>query len=162
MGAGGALDRRRGLATPSDKGPAGAIFFGFAAAMLGISGFESSANFVEEQAEGVFPKTLRNMWAAVSFFNPMMALLALSLIPMAAVADHEEALLSHLGKVAGGEWLGGGVDIELEVVHGVFGPEIIDKLSRQWNVPKNFMFIGSPGDHFLYGLAELGGVRLII
>lgn len=36
-----------------------ALFFGFAAAMLGISGFESSANFVEEQKPGVFPKTLR-------------------------------------------------------------------------------------------------------
>ncbi len=35
-----------------------ALFFGFAAAMLGISGFESSANFVEEQKKGVFPKTL--------------------------------------------------------------------------------------------------------
>jgi len=34
--------------------------------MLGISGFESSANYVEEQKEGVFPKTLRNMW--VVFF----------------------------------------------------------------------------------------------
>jgi hypothetical protein len=29
---------------------------GFSAAMLGISGFESSANFVEEQEQGVFPK----------------------------------------------------------------------------------------------------------
>ncbi len=38
-----------------------ALFFGFSAAMLGISGFESSANFVEEQQPGVFPKTLRNM-----------------------------------------------------------------------------------------------------
>ena len=56
------------------------LFFGFSAAMLGISGFESSANFVEEQAEEVFPKTLRNMWVAVSFFNPVMALLALSLV----------------------------------------------------------------------------------
>lgn len=34
-----------------------ALFFGFAAAMLGISGFESSANFIEEQKPGVFPKT---------------------------------------------------------------------------------------------------------
>jgi len=33
-----------------------AIFFGFAASMLGVSGFESSANFVEEQKKGVFPK----------------------------------------------------------------------------------------------------------
>lgn len=34
------------------------------AALLGISGFESSANFVEEQEPGVFPKTLRNTWLA--------------------------------------------------------------------------------------------------
>ena len=34
-----------------------AIFLGFAASMLGVSGFESSANFVEEQKAGVFPKT---------------------------------------------------------------------------------------------------------
>jgi amino acid transporter len=104
------------LATPTDKGPAAAIFFGFAAAMLGISGFESSANFVEEQAEGVFPKTLRNMWAAVSFFNPAMALLALALVPIAAVADHEEALLSHLGRVAGGDFLGGGLGSALSLL----------------------------------------------
>src|SRR6185437_2697668 len=39
-----------------------ALFLGFSTAMLGISGFESSANFVEEQKPGVFPKTLRNMW----------------------------------------------------------------------------------------------------
>jgi hypothetical protein len=38
--------------------------------MLGIGFFESSSNFVEEQEQGVFPKTLRNMWAIVSFFNP--------------------------------------------------------------------------------------------
>ena len=48
------------------------------------------------------------------------------------------------------------------VVHGKFGPELIGRLSEEWDIPKNFMFIGSPGDHFLYGLAELGGVRLII
>ena len=83
-----------------------ALFFGFSAAMLGISGFESSSNFVEEQKAGVFPKTLRNMWIAVSFFNPLMALLALGLISMAAVNEHQNALLAHLGEVAGGESFG--------------------------------------------------------
>ncbi|GGK58536.1 APC family permease [Rufibacter glacialis] len=82
-----------------------ALFFGFAAAMLGISGFESSANFVEEQAPGVFPKTLRNMWLAVTIFNPLTAFLAIALIPMAAVAEHQTALLAYLGEVAGGNWL---------------------------------------------------------
>ena len=54
------------------------------------------------------------------------------------------------------------IDIEFVVHKGEFGPKLIKKLSKEWNIPTNFMFIASPGDHFLYGLAELGGVRLII
>jgi hypothetical protein len=54
------------------------------------------------------------------------------------------------------------IDIEFVALEGRFGPELIDDLSQRWRIPKNFMFIGSPGDHFMYGLAELGGVRLII
>jgi len=80
-----------------------AIFFGFAASMLGISGFESSANFVEEQKPGVFPKTLRNMWIVVSILNPLMAFLALSVLPMNEV--DENTLLIQLGRIADGEWL---------------------------------------------------------
>ena len=54
------------------------------------------------------------------------------------------------------------IKIDFVVVKDRFTPELIQKLSRQWDIPVNFMFLGSPGDHFLYGLAELGGVRLII
>ncbi len=54
------------------------------------------------------------------------------------------------------------IDIEFLIIEGNFGPELVQKLSRKWRIPPNFMFIGSPGDHFLYGLAELGGVRMII
>jgi amino acid transporter len=95
------------LATPSDYSPLLAIFFGFSAALLGISGFESSANYVEQQAEGVFPKTLRNMWIAVSILNPMMAILALSIIPLDALnGANKNALLANIGYVAGhGNWL---------------------------------------------------------
>jgi len=80
-----------------------AIFFGFAASMLGISGFESSANFVEEQKPGVFPKTLRNMWIVVSILNPLMAFLALSALHIDEV--NENTLLIQLGENAAGEWL---------------------------------------------------------
>ena len=93
------------FALPSEQGLMAALFFGFAASMLGISGFESSANFVEEQAEDVFPKTLRNMWAAVSVLNPTLALLALALVPIPDVAPNEEALLAHMGGIAAGDWL---------------------------------------------------------
>lgn len=82
-----------------------ALFLGFSAAMLGISGFESSANFVEEQEQGVFRKTLRNMWAIVSFFNPVLAFLLICIIPLAEVGEHKESLLAFLGETTGGSWL---------------------------------------------------------
>ncbi|MCB0763121.1 MAG: APC family permease, partial [Flavobacteriales bacterium] len=54
------------------------------------------------------------------------------------------------------------IHIEFVQLHGVFGPQMVDQLSRKWNIPTNFMFIGSPGDRFPYRVADLGGVRLII
>ncbi len=105
------------LATPSPGGIWLALFFGFSAAMLGISGFESSANFVEEQADGVFPKTLRNMWIAVTILNPGMAILALALIAIPEVRDtYQTDLLSHMGRVAGGGWLSWLISIDAVLV----------------------------------------------
>ena len=101
---------------PGQVGILRALFFGFAAAMLGISGFESSANFVEEQAEGVFPLTLRNMWIAVSVFNPAMALLALALVPIALVPDNQETLLAYMGGQAGGPWLAWLISVDAPLV----------------------------------------------
>jgi amino acid transporter len=92
-------------ALPVEGGMQKSLIFGFSAAMLGISGFESSANFVEEQEKGVFPKTLKNMWIVVSIFNPLMAFLALSMIPIGSIGIHQEALLAHMGEKAGGYWM---------------------------------------------------------
>jgi amino acid transporter len=104
------------LATPVEGGLVTALFFGFSASLLGISGFESSANFVEEQAEGVFPKTLRNMWVAVTVFNPGMALLALALVPIGYVGPHQEALLAHMGNLSGGIWLANLISVDAALV----------------------------------------------
>jgi len=93
-----------------------ALFFGFSAAMLGISGFESSANFVEEQKKGVFPKTLRNMWIVVTVFNPLMAFLALAVIPMATIEQNQESLLSFMGDLSGGSWLSVLISIDAALV----------------------------------------------
>jgi len=102
---------------PAKKGGvATAMFFGFAAAMLGISGFESSANFVEEQRKGVFRKTLKNMWIVVTIFNPLMAFLALSILPMAAVEQNQEALLSYMGVISGGPWLSVLISVDATLV----------------------------------------------
>lgn len=93
-----------------------ALFLGFSAAMLGISGFESSANFVEEQKSGVFPKTLRNMWIVVSIVNPLLSFLLICILPLATVGEHHESLLSYLGQVTGGKWLSVLVSIDAVLV----------------------------------------------
>ena len=54
------------------------------------------------------------------------------------------------------------INVDFVTVRGVFGPELIERLSREWRIPKNYMFIGSPAGNFPHRVAELGGVRLII
>ena len=81
------------------------LFLGVSAALLGISGFESSANFVEEQKPGVFRKTLRNMWVAVFIFNPLISFLSLSLIPVSEITQNREQLLAYMGGILAGDSL---------------------------------------------------------
>jgi len=84
-----------------------AIFLGFAVSMLGVSGFESSANFVEEQKKGVFPKTLKNMWIVVSIINPLTAIFALSLfaLPILQTETYQNTLLIEMASYVGGNWM---------------------------------------------------------
>ncbi|MEP6793382.1 MAG: APC family permease [Saprospiraceae bacterium] len=102
--------------SPIEGSVGSAIFFGFSAAMLGISGFESSANYVEEQQPGVFRKTLKNMWIAVTIINPLMALVAIIVLTKTDVIDHQEALLSHIGLNTGGLWLSNVISIDAFLV----------------------------------------------
>jgi len=83
------------------------IFFGFCAGLLGVSGFESSSNYIEEQADGVFPKTLRNMTIIVAIFNPLLAFLATSLMPVSFATDPNSQLLilGQIARVSVGYWL---------------------------------------------------------
>ncbi len=55
-------------------------------------------------------------------------------------------------------------DIKIEFVEvvGEFSPEFIAQLSKEWEIPINFMFIGSPSDKFPHKLEDFGGLRLII
>ncbi|MCO5233935.1 MAG: APC family permease [Chitinophagales bacterium] len=102
--------------TPLKGGMATALFFGFSTAMLGVTGFETSANFVEEQKVGVFPKTLRNMWYLVIIINPLIALLAVSVMPLGDAANHQSAFLSHMASQTGGEVLATVISIDAFVV----------------------------------------------
>ena len=52
--------------------------------------------------------------------------------------------------------------IDFLAVKGEFCPELIESLSRRLGVPKNYMFIGTPGDRFPHRIEDFGGVRVIL
>ncbi|MBJ7881720.1 APC family permease [Gelidibacter salicanalis] len=137
-----------------------ALFLGFSAAMLGISGFESSANYVEEQQKGVFPKTLRNMWIVVTVFNPLIAFLALAIIPISTVVHYQDALLSVMGSTAGGHWLSLLVAIDASLVLsgavltsfvGVGG--LMKRMALDRILPKNLLKRTKNGSNYLIFIA---------
>ncbi len=102
--------------TPLQGSLSKALFLGFSVAMLGITGFETSANFVEEQKPGVFPKTLRNMWIAVTIINPLIALIGVMIMPLNEAGAHKEAFLSFMGNITSGHWLALVVSLDAAIV----------------------------------------------
>lgn len=98
------------------------LFFAFSASLLGVSGFESSANFVEEQKKGVFRKTLRNMTLGVAIFNPLIAMVSLSLLPInsfgngADIMNAKDFLIAEVAHSFGGLFLLGWVAINAFLV----------------------------------------------
>lgn len=93
-----------------------ALFFGLATSMLGISGFESSSQFVEEQQPGVFPKTLRNMWFGVVLFNPLLSFLSMGVMPLEDILVHRNTVLAKMGYHVGGKLLERWVCIDAFIV----------------------------------------------
>ena len=90
-------------ATVAPGSPQAALFFGYAAALLGITGFETAANYVEEMADArTYVSVLRNMWLAAGFFNPLVALVAQGVLPMADMYANSSNLLAALALKAGG------------------------------------------------------------
>eukprot|EP01012_Entosiphon_sulcatum_P025697 TRINITY_DN3104_c0_g1_i1.p2 TRINITY_DN3104_c0_g1~~TRINITY_DN3104_c0_g1_i1.p2 ORF type:complete len:670 (-),score=164.84 TRINITY_DN3104_c0_g1_i1:87-2096(-) len=99
------LSRTDTVASPYGE-PLANIYFGFAASLLGVTGFETSCNYIEEQQPGVFPKTLRNMWCLVSFFNPVISFLALCVLTVDEITENQEAVLSRMALISGGDTFG--------------------------------------------------------
>lgn len=81
------------------------LFFAASASLLGVSGFESSANFVEAQKPGVFRKTLRNMLIGVWVFNPLLALVVLNTLDYSAIVMNKDFVLAQSALQLGGEGL---------------------------------------------------------
>ncbi|HZZ98451.1 MAG TPA: APC family permease [Candidatus Saccharimonadia bacterium] len=81
------------------------LFFAFSASLLGVSGFESSANFVEEQERGVFRKTLSLMTLGVLLLNPLITVVILRNMNLASIGLAKDFVLSESAAIVGGQAL---------------------------------------------------------
>jgi hypothetical protein len=54
------------------------------------------------QAPGVFPKTLRNMWAITAVLNPTLSLLSVGILPLDFINANPNAVMAEMGYRASG------------------------------------------------------------
>lgn len=125
------------------------LFLGFSSSLLGVSGFESSADFVEEQQKGVFKKTLTNMLVGVAIFNPIVAFLCLSISGIPEINHLSGFLLAGEAKIVGGQLfqyivvidaflvLCGGVLTGLIGVSGLINRMALDEALPIWFAHRN-------------------------
>ncbi|KAF0539155.1 AAAP amino acid permease [Gigaspora margarita] len=94
------------------------IFNGICLGLLGITGFEASNNYIEDQKPGVFPKTMRNMWVLVVIFNAPISFLSTAIMPLSTFKVHQNDIISTLGDYAAGNWLKIFVTVDAVIVLG--------------------------------------------
>ena len=118
------------------------LWLGFSVSLLGLTGFETAINYVEEAgpfvrpiqacdgAEGttgsvpvlpprtvsVFEKTMDNMYWLVLAVNPTMILLAVGTTDLATIVSNPNNILSVIGQRVGGQWLSWMVSIDAVLV----------------------------------------------
>eukprot|EP01041_Mallomonas_annulata_P000905 gene905-1754_t len=116
----------------SDRGIGMDLYLGFSVALLGVTGFETSANYIEEAGPfetermtskkggtrviSVFEKTIANMWILVVLINPAITTLSLGVVDLPSIIDNPSNVLSVVGERAGGIWLRKLVAIDAVVV----------------------------------------------
>jgi len=98
----GAFTSQGGISFGVGPGAIKMLVLAFAASLLGVSGFESSADFVEEQKKGVFRKTLRNMLIGVIVLNPLIALVVLHTMGLSDIAAAKDFILADVAQNLGG------------------------------------------------------------
>eukprot|EP00658_Telonema_sp_P-2_P046447 TRINITY_DN3462_c0_g2_i1.p1 TRINITY_DN3462_c0_g2~~TRINITY_DN3462_c0_g2_i1.p1 ORF type:complete len:527 (+),score=137.45 TRINITY_DN3462_c0_g2_i1:163-1743(+) len=81
------------------------FLFGFASGMLGITGYETACNYIEQQAEGVYELALRNMWLLVAVVNPLISFFCMAVMDVDTIEDNKEDLLNHMGAHSIGDFM---------------------------------------------------------
>mmetsp|Transcript_26416 Transcript_26416/g.86841 ORF Transcript_26416/g.86841 Transcript_26416/m.86841 type:complete len:680 (-) Transcript_26416:600-2639(-) len=82
------------------------LIFGFCVALLGVTGYETSVNYIEEQQKGVFFKTLFNTWLIVFLMNPALSIVCMGVLDLNTIESHHRDVLAKVAYDAGGKYFG--------------------------------------------------------
>ena len=93
-----------------------AIFSGSARRCWESAGLKARRTLLKSRSRGCFRRLCETCGLIVAVFNPVISLLALSLLPLATIQGHTDDLLAHLGFVAAGPWLRTVVSVDAVLV----------------------------------------------
>ena len=92
------------------------LLFGFCVGMLGVTGFETSANYVEETKKGIYPKVLFNTWLVSMLLNPALSVVCMGVLDMNSMESHHRDVLAKVAYDSGGKYFGLWVSADASIV----------------------------------------------
>lgn len=92
------------------------LMFGFCVGMLGVTGYETSANYVEETKKGVYTKVLFNTWLVSMLLNPALSIVCMGVLDMNSMESHHRDVLAKVAYDSGGKYFGLWVSADASIV----------------------------------------------
>ncbi|KAI5477825.1 amino acid transmembrane transporter [Pseudohyphozyma bogoriensis] len=89
----------------SASGIASQIFMGVCIGFLGVTGFESTPDFISTLRPGVYPSVLLNLQLIATALNAPLMLVTFAVLPAATDIMGNGSVLNSVAKVAAGDWL---------------------------------------------------------
>ncbi|CEP18733.1 hypothetical protein [Parasitella parasitica] len=124
------------------------IFKGLCIGLLGVTGFESAENYIEDLKPGTFPKVMNNMFGFLLAINAPMTLLVTVLVPVPVIQANAANAVSVLGEYAagGGRWLRLWIMVDAVIVlcagvlTGLIGATgLVQRMASDGILPKFFL-----------------------
>ncbi|KAG1470181.1 hypothetical protein G6F56_002830 [Rhizopus delemar] len=133
---------------PPGSNPALLIAKGVCIGLLGVTGFESAENYIEDLKPNTFPKVMNNMFGFLFVINAPLTLLATVLVPVPILQANEANAVSILGEYAAGgsRWLRMWIMVDAVIVlcagvlTGLIGAiGLVQRMSNDGILPKFFL-----------------------
>ncbi|KAG1139457.1 hypothetical protein G6F37_007277 [Rhizopus arrhizus] len=142
------IDNWTQIPDPPGSNPVLLIAKGVCIGLLGVTGFESAENYIEDLKPNTFPKVMNNMFGFLVVINAPLTLLTTVLVPIPIIQANSATAVSVLGQYAAGgsRWLRVWIMIDAVIVlcagvlTGLIGAVgLVQRMSEDGILPKFFL-----------------------